>query len=98
MPSDGIRLRREGDPRPIGRVSSSSVRTASHAFAASRVGGNRRLSFATVEGSNTLPALTGEGSPSMPVTANCGRQVRLSTSSVRSLSIGDMPALNGNFV
>ena len=37
------------------------------------------------------------GSPSIPVTASCGRQVRLSTSSVRSSLTGDMPAGNGNF-
>ncbi len=32
----------------------------------------------------------------MPVTASCGRQVRLSTSSVRSSVIGVMPDTNGN--
>jgi hypothetical protein len=36
------------------------------------------------------------GHPSMPVTDNCGRQVRLSTSSARSCVTGSTPGANGN--
>jgi len=68
------------------------------AVAASKVGRSRRQSFATVEGTSTLPALPGVGNPSMPMTANCGRQVRLSASSVNSSVIGDIPGTNGNLV
>ena len=95
IPPGGARSRLKLDPRAVGRVFSNNVRTMVPAVAASKVGGSLRLSFATVEGSSTLPGL---GNPSMPMTANCGRQVRLSTSSVNSSVIGDMPGTNGDLV
>ena len=43
-----------------------------------------------------MPAEASGGMPSTPVTDSAGRQVRLSTSSVRSSAIGVMPGRNGN--
>jgi len=40
----------------------------------------------------------GRATRRLPMTANCGRHVRLSTSSVRSSPAGDIPETNGNLV
>ena len=65
----------------------------------SSVGGRRRHNFTAVEGRSTLPADDSGGRPSAPVIDKAGRQVRLSTSSVRIFSdIGFMPGRNGNLL
>ena len=98
VPPNGVGFRRVDDPRPVWRI---LFQQCANDLAGTRCIQGRRQAqaeFATFNGGKTFPASTGAGSPSMPVTANCGRQVRLSTSSIRSSLIGDMPALNGNFV
>ncbi len=62
----------------------------------SSVGGRRSESFTARERAQPLPADCSDGMPSTPVTDSAGRQVRLSTSSVRSSAIGVMPSRNGN--
>src|SRR6185437_5680364 len=81
---------------PYGGSVSSSFLSASPAFVASSVGGRRSDSFTDVNGRSTLPAESSAGMPPTPVTASAGRQVRLSTSSPRSVATGFIPATNGN--
>src|SRR5260370_36683695 len=66
---------------PLGGSASNSLCNVVPAASASSVGGRRRLNFAMVNGSSTLPAFPGAGSPPMPVTPSCGPQLQLSTSS-----------------
>ena len=81
---------------PLGGSRSSSACSRSPARLPSSVGGSRSDSFTEVCGRSTFPADDSGGMPSTPVTDSAGRQVRLSTSSVRSLAIGVMPGRNGN--
>src|SRR5690554_7483782 len=80
---------------PYGGLSSNRSLTIFPALSPSSVGGRRRDTFTAVVGRSTLPALPRFGRPSTPVIESAGRQVRLSTSSVRSLLTGDMPGRNG---
>ena len=82
---------------PFGGSRSSASFNSSPQVLPSAVGGRRSDSFTEVCGRSTLPADSSGGMPPTPVTDRAGRQVRLSTSSVRSSFIGRRPSTIGNF-
>ena len=80
--------------RQGGSASSRRFRSAV-AVSPSSVGGRRSDSLSEVFGRSTLPALAIGGKPSAPVTDSAGRQVRLSSASVWSATIGCVFPANG---